>query len=45
MGNRELAHDEYHELGNLLFAQFPMVRTLEAFAKQCNYVGLAIMCK
>ena len=37
--------DEMLELANRFYAQFPHVRTLEAFARQGNYIGLAIMCK
>ena len=37
--------DECLELANRFYAQFPKVQTLGAFAKQGNYIGLAIMCK
>ena len=37
--------DEMLELANQIYAQFPHVRTLKAFARQGNYIGLAIMCK
>ena len=40
-----IAMDECLELSNRFYAQFPMVRTLEAFAKQSMYIGIAIMCK
>ena len=44
-GKGTLAMDECLELLNRFYAQFPKVRTLEAFARQGNYIGLAVMCK
>ena len=44
-GKSEVAIDECVELVNRFFVQFPKVRTLEAFTRQSNYIGLAIMCK
>ena len=44
-GKGTLAMDEMLELANRFYSQFPKVRTLEAFARQGNYIGLAIMCK
>jgi len=44
-GKHDLTMYECLELANRFFSQFPKVRTLEAFARQGNYVGLAIMCK
>ena len=44
-GKRALAMDKCLELANCFYAQVPKVRTLESFAKQGNYSGLAILCK
>ena len=44
-GKGTLAMDECLEFANRFYAQFPEVRTLEAFARQGNYIGLAIKCK
>ena len=44
-GKGTLPMDEALELANRFYAQFPKVCTLKAFAKQGNYIGLAIMCK
>jgi len=36
-----VAHDEYMELGNRLFAMFPKMRLMRGYIRSGNYVGLA----
>ena len=36
-----VAHDEYMELGNRLFAMFPKMRSLKGYIRSGTYVGLA----
>ena len=45
LGKRCSAQDEFLEHGNRFFSEFPMPKSLVAFAFQSNYVGLGLMCK
>ena len=44
-GKSHLAMDECLELSNRFYTQFPLVKTMEAFACQANYIGMAKMSK
>ena len=44
-GKSHLAMDECIELSNRFYTQFPLVKTMEAFARQANYIGMAKMSK